>query len=378
MNISFLAFGEPFPNYHASYVHISEKMGAVSGLGHRVNIFARPVDNDSGMIGKKFADRKNYKVTYVIFPKYKKIQNPLHFRRSREVVLKGSLDADLFHERYYSEFYSTSIVKELKKPYIIEMNNPVAEEISNPLLRRLVAHVRDKKLAACDAVITQTATLKNIISGFTDKPVHVVPNGVNNSYFSGKSDFLRRTQHIGKNDKIITFVGAFRPWHGINQVSEIVERVVEQNPDVKFVFVGGSEIKMRRFSEKVILIPQLKYPDVVKCLLSSDILIAPFDTSRYSYLEKHGFWWSPVKLYEYMAAGKPIVSYDYKEVRNIVGNAGLLAKPFDTEGFSKNILKLAESESVRRKLGKNAKRLAAGYDWKIRAKQTVKVYESII
>ena len=53
-----------------------------------------------------------------------------------------------------------------------------------------------------------------------------------------------------------------------------------------------------------------------KYLVASDILIAPFNTERFKLIEKYGFWWCPVKLFEYLAMGKPILTYEYPEVKN--------------------------------------------------------------
>lgn len=376
MKISFFAFGEPFPNRHASYTHITEKMKAVAAMGNEVNVFARAPDG-SRPIGSVLEQTRNYSVSYVDFPKFGKIQNPVNFWKSKGFVVNQSAAADLIHERFYAETFSTGIAKKLGKPYIIEMNNPVAEEISNPVLRHFVRRIRSAKLKACDAIITQTSTLKEIISSFTEKPVYVVPNGVNNSYFSKK---VKPGKGI-----TVTFVGAFRPWHGINQIPEIMDRVLKENENVRFVFIGGTKkdidrnLKLPpRLKEKTEVLGELAFPEVVKHLLASDILIAPFDTSRYTYLEEYGFWWCPVKLFEYLAAGKPVVSYDFDEVKNIVKNAALLAEPGDVGAFADNISRLVENKALRQKLGANAKKLARSYDWKVRAKQTVSVYKDFI
>jgi glycosyltransferase involved in cell wall biosynthesis len=120
------------------------------------------------------------------------------------------------------------------------------------------------------------------------------------------------------------------------------------------------------------------YEDVPKYLLMSDILIAPFDTSNFPYLEKSGFWWCPVKLFEYLAAGKPIVSFDFEEVKNIVGDAALLAKPGNLNQFNEYLDSLIKDESLREKLGSKGKEIAEQCSWQKRAEETVKVYEKVI
>jgi len=112
-------------------------------------------------------------------------------------------------------------------------------------------------------------------------------------------------------------------------------------------------------------------------LSAADIAIAPFNTKKFRKLEKYGFWWCPVKLFEYMASGKPIISYDYFEVKNIVKNSGLLVKPGDFETFQNKLKGLIENKKLRLKLGKMARKIALMYDWKYRAEEVYKIYKNV-
>ena len=350
-------------------------MKALAGLGNDVEIFARPPKDEKNLIGKYLEREKNYSIKYVIFPKLSNFLSISSYMKSVKIVRNDIRGSDVIHERFYPELFSTCMIKRSGLPSVLELNNPVAEELNNPLLRSVVKVIRRVKTSNCNAVITQTQTLKSIISRFTKKTVYVVPNGVDVKKYSKKSSWLRGRYGISKKDTVITFVGAYRPWHGIDQMASIVEAFADEN--IKFVFIGGHSSFLSRY-RNVIQTKPLAYDDVAKALLSSDILVAPFDTSGYKYLEKLGFWWCPVKLFEYAAAGKPIVSYDYKEVRNIVKDAALLAKPGNRNEFIENLSSLIENKSLRKKLGARGKRYSKKYDWKYVAKGTLKVYENII
>ncbi len=372
--MKFFAFGEDFPNFHASYVHIPGKMKALAELGNDVEIFARPPKDEKHLIGKYLERKNDYSIKYVIFPKVSNFISFGSYMKSLKIVRDDIRGSDIIHERFYPELFSTAIIKNSGMPSVLELNNPVAEELNNPLLRFSVKLIRKLKTSNCDAIITQTQTLKSIISRFTKKPIYVVPNGVDVKKYSKKSSWLRGRYGISKKDIVITFVGAYRPWHGINQMPSIVEAFTNEN--IKFVFIGGHSDFLSRY-RNVIQTKHLAYDDVAQALLSSDILIAPFDTGSYKYLEKLGFWWCPVKLFEYAAAGKPVVSYNYKEVRNIVKDAALLAKPGNRNEFIENLSSLIENRSLRKKLGNRGKRYSRKYDWAYVAKSTLDVYENI-
>ena len=72
-----------------------------------------------------------------------------------------------------------------------------------------------------------------------------------------------------------------------------------------------------------------------------------------------------------MSSGKPIVSYDYYEVRNIVKDAGLLAKPGDFNDFINKLNELINNKKLRIKLGDKARNLALNYDLEQRKYFTV-------
>jgi glycosyltransferase involved in cell wall biosynthesis len=131
--------------------------------------------------------------------------------------------------------------------------------------------------------------------------------------------------------------------------------------------------------KNVVLTGPVESEQIPEILASSDILIAPFDTSGYRILEKYGFWWCPIKLFEYMASGKPIVSYNFKEVKNVVRDAGLLAEPNNLDQFIKYLSQLVRDEDLRKKMGEKGRKIAEmEYDWGKRAKETIRVYEKSI
>ena len=88
----------------------------------------------------------------------------------------------------------------------------------------------------------------------------------------------------------------------------------------------------------------------------------------------------PIRLCDYMAAGKPIVSNAVGEVALILRTykAGLVSSPDDIEDFSSCICKVMQNSELGKKLSKNALRAAQNeLSWNVRAKKLYELYQEV-
>ena len=228
-------------------------------------------------------------------------------------------------------------------------------------------------------MITQTNTLKKILSDYYNKDIYVVSNGVDTLKFRPDvTNDIRKLYNIDNNDILVVFVGAFMQWHGVLDIVKLAKLFT----NVKFLMVGsGPEfnavLEESKNVKNLIFVGSKPSEEVSKFLAAADITIAPFNTDKFDKINKYGFWWCPVKLFEYMSSGKPVVSYSYDEVGNIVKEGGLLAKPGDFQDFSEKLRVLIKNKELRLKLGKAARKLALKYDWRYRAQEVYKIYKNL-
>ena len=262
------------------------------------------------------------------------------------------------------------------RKYILEVNDP-AIELTHGFKERIYKWLVKLKYNRADVIIVQTKTLKGIIAQHTNTPIYVVPNGVDTSRF--RPDKNRKKHWFPKSDTVITFIGSFREWHGMFDIV----RIAKQMPHIKFLLIGNgklfNDVKEATIElDNIVLTGAINHDLIPETILGSDILVAPFNTKGFTELDKHGFWWCPVKLFEYMASSKPTVSYDYPEVQKIIGNGGLLAKPNNFEEFASMIEKLVDNKDLREKLGRNAYNIATPhYDWSKRCKELARIYKKL-
>ena len=366
--VAYFALSERYGGHDAGFVHAHSVVSFLSKAGVDVELF----------IG---APAKSVKVdvdcVFVTLPKLSNVfrVNPLSYIRSFFEIRRRLKDVDIVHERFHVNPVDLLFLGNRK--YVLEVNDP-AIELAHGFKRVLYRWLVRMKYGRADAIVVQTETLKGIVSKHTDTPIYVVPNGVDVSRFRPgvRSDFRKR-YGFSKSDVVVTFVGSFREWHGVLDVARMARRLAH----AKFLLVGSgrlfSEVQRETAGvDNVVLAGAVDYDEVPGIMAGgSDVLIAPFSTKGFAELDEYGFWWCPVKLFEYLASGRPVVSYDFAEVRKIVGDGGLLAKPGDFEGFVERVGKLVDDMGLREELGERARVLAKEkYGWGKRVDELVRIY----
>lgn len=365
MKVAYFALGEIYGSKHAGFVHTHN---IVRSLSKHINIKLF-----IGGYGKA-----DIPTTFISLPSHKN-KNPITSFKSYKKIKNEITSFEIIHERFHINPVDLLFVK--NKKYILEVNDP-APIIYSGIKGKIYSKIIEKKFIRADAIITQTHTMKKILSKFYNKKIFVVPNGVDIVFFekNRKNFDIRNEYKIPKDTIIITFVGAFREWHGVHDIPEMAKKLEKMN--VLFLVVGSGPLfkeVLKQKTENMLLTGSVSYNDIPTILSQSDILIAPFNTKRFKSLDEYGFYWCPVKLFEYMASGKPIVSYNFEEIRKITKNSAILAKPGDTDQFLNAIVKLINDKKLRKKLGKNGKKIAQrNYDWNNRAKNILEIYKEIL
>ena len=159
-----------------------------------------------------------------------------------------------------------------------------------------------------DLVIYSAADLANDVRLMHPKRVAHIPNGVDVQHFS--SSYGPRPPDIGSVPRpIAIYVGAMDVWFDF----EIVDALADALPDVSFVLIGPDELARRRLRNRrnVHLLGTRPYRDIPAYLHHADVGLIPFDVRGHAELVA-GI--HPLKLYEYFAAGLPVVATEWTEL----------------------------------------------------------------
>jgi glycosyltransferase involved in cell wall biosynthesis len=197
------------------------------------------------------------------------------------------------------------------------------------------------------------------------------------SVASGEAMSKKNAKLIGRPNAVaVGYVGHLYSGRGI----DLIFKMAEVLSDVDFHLVGGAERDIAIWSEKCRLKNVFFYGHVPHGELGSyyrafDILLAPYQQE--TTVENKGNtsrWMSPLKVFEYMASGKPMIVSDLPVLREVLedGVECLLCRPDVVSDWIAAVRRLVSDRNLREQLGATAKdRLEKHYSWDVRAKATL-------
>lgn len=181
----------------------------------------------------------------------------------------------------------------------------------------------EKEIASrVDLVVYTARGLRNYVESLSPKQAKFFPNGVNYHHFANN---ISQTPLEYKKIKhpIALYVGAMADWFDFELVNETIKKL----PNISFVFIGPDRLarqKLVNCSNVHILGPR-NYSDLPAYMQHADVGIIPFDTKKHGELV-HSI--NPLKLYEYMASGLPVVATEWDELLTLKSPA-ILCKDID-------------------------------------------------
>ena len=276
-------------------------------------------------------------------------------------------------------------------PYIIEKNGLVGEDyryrgFSDFLINILtLAEYINVHLAA--GIICVTEGIKREITrkyAVNEAKLSVIPNGANTGlfYVMEKAE-CRRSLKIDENCFYVGFVGTFAPWQGLDLLIDAAYQIKEAGfADIKYLLVGDGELE-EKIKEKaaglglhdiVHFTGRVDYEKVPEWINTFDLAVAPFTRERNDICGL-----SPIKIYEYLACGKPVLAADVEGVREIIeeNKCGFLFKPDDKSQLADKIIWCYQNRQELENAGSRGARIVRErFTWRNTAEMVARVLES--
>lgn len=182
---------------------------------------------------------------------------------------------------------------------------------------------------------------------------------------------------------LVVYLGVMGPQDGLNLLLDSIAVIVKQRgrEDVQFALIGsGTELpRLKTLARSRVLDTVVKFTgrlsdeEVAAYLSTADVGVAPDPATAMNDKSTMN------KILEYMAYGLPVVLYDLTEGRRSAADAGLYARGNDPEDFARQILKLLDSEALRRDLGaRGRRRIEESLNWANEKRALLEAYSTAL
>ncbi len=355
-------------------VHVDDMIAALRGLGHEVAIAAPAVPEGQGAEPprwiawlKRASPLALYEVMELGYnlPAFVRL-----YRAWRE------FRPDVIYERYNLNLLAGVWLARLTRtPLLLEVNAPLAEERARFgglglgwLAREIEASIWER----ADRVLPVSEVLGTYCtkSGVRRGRIAVIPNAIDPDCYDGiDSEAAKRA--LGLSGRIVLgFSGFMREWHGLDSVVEaLAQPDLPPNVHVLLLGDGPARAAMEQRAAALGVGDRLTFTGIVpreelgRHVAAFDIALQP----------KAVAYASPLKLFDYMAAGKAIVAPNQANIRELVSHekSALLFDPQQKNAMLEAILRLAQDTALRRRLGAGARRQIdeRGFTWRDNARR---------
>lgn len=399
MKIAYVAADSGIPIFgeKGGSIHIRELVNALNELGHEITVLAAKIGNATG------ANHLNAEVSKVrLSTGDDSISDPGDaddHRRAKEKRYARVGDAiyrelveryqqspfDAIYERY--SLWSAAGVRaahKLKIPCIVEVNSPLVLEQQR--YRKLVSEdlaksIEQEVFSSADVIFAVSDQVQRYVTSRINRPndVNVLFNGVDTKRFNPWIE-AAQVVSIVSGEFVVGFVGSLKPWHGIEVLLDAFRFFQQRIPNAHLLMVGDGP--MRGWVEGYVHASGLESRVTVTGWTNHDALpglIQRMDVTVAPYPALDEFYFSPLKVFEYLAMGKTVVASDIGQLNEIMehGKNGILVESGEAVQLAEQLEFLYLDPIIRKRFGRAAARRAKAFAWIENAKIVVDFLESL-
>ncbi len=262
----------------------------------------------------------------------------LNFVGVRKIILEVNAPHYIEREMYYKIQYDKSVhLSLMKKIEIVSWKSVDALYVVSNELKEMIEH----EVGSCNPII------------------EVIPNG---------SDQINIVDVKVNCDIVkIGYSGSFHKWHGVELLVEVARKILKESDRIEFYLIGDGENKKAienivnndsLLKDKIKFTGYLTQKEVLDIMVTMDILVAP-------YLNMEKFYFSPIKIMEYMACGRAIIASRVGQISQIIqdGVDGVLIPPGSRDDLVIAIKTLVTNPEYRLSLGRMALEKSKEHTW---------------
>lgn len=352
---------QPFYEDRGTPIAVRYLLTALSELGYQVDLLTYPMGDHVTLPGLRiFRVGGRLRLRHVpIGLSLRKllldaILVPAMLRRLRE----QRYDYHCIHAVEEAAFPAIRLGQQHNIPVIYDMQSSMAEQLTKHVVFRSLAV--QKRLRLLERWLVANASLVICSAGLETQVRAVHRNAVVREWYfpsaivpvsSAERESTRQALGIRTETRVVLYAGNAEPYQGLSRIFDAMPKVLAEAPDTVFVLVGiNSDRVQKSDGDHLVLVPRRPKEAMPHYLAIADVLVAPRDPLG-------NF---PLKLFDYMASGRPIVATDCDTHRTVLNeDRAVLVSP-SAESFAEGILHLLADQNRAEQLGVSARSFAEG------------------
>ena len=389
LKILYIAVDTPVPGTHGGSVHALELCRALARRGHDVHLVAPREENaaldpcDGRLPRPGGGGDAEVRLVRVIRPR--RFFEWTAINAVRRIVER--VRPDVLVERFYT-FGGAGIwaAHTLGVPAVLEVNSPARrypgswrDRIDCLSILGPIQRWRRRQLAWSDRIYT---TSKHLLPPELQDTVTVVTNGVDIGRFRPRS--AGRTPG---GPLRCAYASSFRSWHGAIDLVQAVSICVSRGVDLRVTCLGTGPLwrdareaaRQAGVVDVMQFVGTVPYEQVPGHLAQADVGLAPFNPAAFPALQL-GWFWSPIKVFEYLASGLAVVTIGIKELRELLpASVARFYTPGDVEGLADSIEALAADRAALQQMRLASRSLAESrFTWGHQAAAVESVLKTVV
>lgn len=312
------------------------------------------------------------------------VLRPLFFHFLSSLYLLAAIwgKADLLYVRQMNSFLPSLIARITGRRTIYEIpNDPFIDYQNLPKIKCWFVQAMDRlSIALSEKVVVLSEWSKSRLHQLgkvEESRILVMPSGTDTELFVplSKDDCCRKL-NLDPSFFYVGFIGTFLPCQGVDTLISAAPAILRQQPKTRFLLVGdgpmrqewASMVEVNNLKDAFIFTGQIPYKEMPGHIGVMDICVAPHKADSNQA--------SPVKLFDYMACGRPVVASDIAVVREITADAGcaILHPPENAEILAHTITSLLDQPKKMLTLGERGRSYAtAEYDRGLIVKRFIRI-----
>ena len=395
MNILYVTPDVVVPFYTGASTHVTEVAQKLAELGDSVHVLSRRLDRTQ--------PRSESIDGVMVHRIYRGVLRPLPRSRYSKVNESNDSESGYLRSVYraylstlfpiYAGLVSLALIRRYRVHVILERETAfgagaVASAGSGvPLVLEVIGPRYSKKsVNGAKRVLAYTPSM---VRGIQKSKLIFVEAGVDTQAFRPDreaGETTRRLLGVRPEAPLVGYVGTFQSWHGLDALLEALARLSEELPNLRCLLVGPYFSKVKEEAVRLGLgdrciftgpIPHERTGDFIN---ACDVMVAPYNPSRSSLRSSGGIGF-PIKILEYMACGKPIITSDLEPSNQIPGitGAALLIPPGDPTALKGGLLGLFRDRVKMNSMGHAGRSLVElRYSWSGFARNLHEILEEVV